>query len=54
MDPRKLAAVAAIIAVPVIFAAAGGSRSAGLLIGVVLVVGGVTAGLLGGRGRDDA
>jgi hypothetical protein len=49
-NPVLLAAIAAIICIPVLFAALGGSRQAGLAIGVVLVVAGVLVGL---RDRGD-
>jgi hypothetical protein len=38
-------AIAAIIVLPIIFAVAGGSRGAGIAIGVVLVVAGLVSGL---------
>ncbi len=38
-NPRTLMAVALVIALPLLFAAAGGSRVAGILIGVVLIAG---------------
>ena len=48
-NPTLLAAVAIVICLPILFAAVGGSQTAGLIIGIVLVLVGVFAGL---RGRD--
>jgi hypothetical protein len=48
-NPVLLAAIAAIICVPVLFASFGGSQEAGLAIGVVLVVAGVIYGVLAAR-----
>jgi hypothetical protein len=42
-------AIAAIIALPIIFAVAGGSHGAGIAIGVVLVVAGLVTGVAGRR-----
>lgn len=42
-DPRVLAVIAVIIALPILAAAIGVSGGAGLLIGIVLVVGGLLA-----------
>jgi hypothetical protein len=51
VDSRRagIAAVGAIIGLPVVFAALGGGQAAGLAIGVVLVVGGLVAMLRGAR-----
>lgn len=43
---RFIAIIAAIITLPILFATIGGGRSTGLTIGVVLVVVGLTIGLL--------
>jgi hypothetical protein len=53
--PSRIAiiAIAAVIAVPLIFAALGATQAAGLAVGVVLVVIGVGWTLLGGRNADD-
>ena len=48
-NPVMLTAVAVVICLPVLFAALGGSQTAGLVIGVVLVIGGVLATLRGAR-----
>jgi hypothetical protein len=46
-------AIGAVIAAPLIFAAFGASQRAGLIIGVVLVVVGIGASLVGSRRADD-
>jgi hypothetical protein len=48
-----MAAIAAIICVPLIFAFAGGGRHTGLVIGVVLVLVGIAWGVFGPRDPDD-
>lgn len=45
-------AIAAVIAIPLIFAAAGATQAAGLALGVILVVIGVGWTLLGSRPTD--
>ena len=52
-NPRVLLLVAAVIVLPILFGLLGGTRDAGLVIGVVLVVVGVAAGVLGARSPDD-
>src|SRR5436305_1580532 len=42
-------AIAAVIALPIFFALAGGGHGTGLILGIVLVVAGVGSGLLGAR-----
>jgi hypothetical protein len=51
--PRLLLLVAAVITLPIVFGLLGGTRDAGLVIGIVLVVVGVASGVLGGRAPDD-
>jgi hypothetical protein len=46
---RFILAIAAIIALPIIFAVAGGGRGVGVAIGVILVVVGIVSGVLGTR-----
>jgi hypothetical protein len=46
-------AIGLVIAAPLIFAAFGASQRAGLIIGVVLVVVGIGASLVGSRRADD-
>jgi hypothetical protein len=49
MQHRTLVvAIAAVLVLPLIFAALGGTQRAGLMLGVALVVIGLLAGLLGG------
>jgi hypothetical protein len=48
-----IAAIGVVIAAPLIFAALGAGQSAGLIVGVVLVVIGIGAGLAGSRRGDD-
>lgn len=43
-------AIGIVIALPLLFAAAGGGQAAGLIIGVVLVALGLTVGVVGRRG----
>jgi hypothetical protein len=50
---RVIAAIGLIIAAPLIFAAAGASQNAGLVVGVVLVVVGIGWGIAGARRADD-
>jgi hypothetical protein len=50
---RLIAAIGLVIAAPLIFAAAGATQSAGLIVGVILVVVGIGAGLIGARRADD-
>jgi hypothetical protein len=50
---QLIAAIGIVIAAPLIFAAVGATERAGLIVGVVLVVIGVGAGLLGARRADD-
>ena len=50
---RFIIAIGAVIALPIIFALAGGGRGVGVAIGVILVVGGIGWGLLGARGAQD-
>jgi hypothetical protein len=53
-DRRLLAAIGAVIALPILVASFGAGRGAGLAIGVVLVVVGVGSMLVSNaRGRDD-
>jgi hypothetical protein len=49
VTPRQqlIAAVTAVICIPLAFALVGGGQGTGLIIGVVLVVGGLSLGLLG-------
>ena len=49
-NPVLLAAIGAVVCVPVLFASFGGSQEAGLIIGIVLVVAGVVYGALAARG----
>jgi hypothetical protein len=53
-NPRVVLVVAAVISLPILFAVIGGTRNAGLLIGVVLVVLGIGSGLVGSRRSSDA
>jgi hypothetical protein len=46
--------VAAVISLPILFGVIGGTRDAGLIIGVVLVVLGIASGLVGARRSTDA
>jgi hypothetical protein len=46
-------AIGLVIAAPLIFAAFGASQRAGLILGVVLVVVGIGASLVGSRRADD-
>ena len=48
-NPVLLAAIAAVICIPVLFASLGGSQEAGLVIGIALVVGGVVYGIVSRR-----
>jgi hypothetical protein len=48
-DRRLLIAIAAVIALPIFFAALGGGSGAGLAVGVVLVAAGIGWMLLGQR-----
>jgi hypothetical protein len=52
-NPRLLLVIAAVISLPILFGLLGGTRDAGLVIGVVLVVIGVASGLFGTRAPDD-
>jgi hypothetical protein len=50
---RFILAIGLVVAAPLIFAAAGATQRAGLVVGVVLVVVGIGMGLVGaGRARD--
>jgi hypothetical protein len=51
--PRFLLLVAAVITLPIVFGLLGGTRNAGLIIGIVLVVVGIASGVLGGRTPGD-
>lgn len=53
-NPRLLLVVAAVISLPILFGVVGGTRDAGLIIGIVLVVVGIASGLIGARRRTDA
>ena len=48
-----LLAIAAVIALPILFAVAGGGSDTGLIIGIVLVVVGIVSGLAGARRAGD-
>jgi hypothetical protein len=53
-NPRLMLVVAAVISLPILFGVIGGTRDAGLIIGVVLVVLGIASGLVGARRSTDA
>lgn len=53
-NPRILLLVAAVISLPILFGALGGTRDAGLIVGIVLVVVGLASGLVGSRRPTDA
>jgi hypothetical protein len=48
-----LLVIAAVISLPILFGLLGGTRDAGLVIGVVLVLAGVATGIFGSRAPDD-
>ena len=50
---RLIAAIGLVIAAPLIFAALGATQRAGLIVGVVLVVVGIGASLVGSGRADD-
>jgi hypothetical protein len=52
-NPRMLVVIAAVISLPILFGLLGGTRDAGLVIGVVLVLAGVATGIFGSRAPDD-
>ena len=52
-NPRLVLLVAAIIMLPIVFGLLGGTRNAGLVIGIVLVVAGIASGVLGTRSPRD-
>jgi hypothetical protein len=52
-NPRIVLVVAAIIVLPIVFGLLGGTRDAGLVIGIVLVVVGIVSGVLGARSPGD-
>jgi hypothetical protein len=52
-NPHFVLLVAAIIMLPIVFGMLGGTRNAGLVIGIVLVVAGIASGVLGTRSPRD-
>ena len=52
-NPRVLIVVAIVISLPIFFGLLGGTRNAGLIIGIACVAAGVLIGVLGARRSPD-